>query len=135
MKKLLLTALAITAFSYCFADDVPALKINKSNGESNIALSELLSIKYTESDMIVNMKDGTKQSIPLDDIIVMELGKIPTSINSIIGDMSNGETYSITDIEGKKISNGNVKEGISLPNQKGIYVITVGEKSKKVLVK
>lgn len=130
-KKLLSTALAVMVAGSSLADDVPALKISKSDGESAVVLSELLSIKYTESDMVVNMKDGTKQVFALDDIIVMELGQAPAAISSIL---SGAEAYVITDLQGKVVSKGNT-ETFALPAQKGIYVITVGDKSKKVLVK
>lgn len=130
-KKLLSTALAVMVAGSCLADDVPALKISKSDGESAVVLSELLSIKFTESDMVVNMKDGTQQTIALDDIIVMELGQAPTAISSLF---SGAEAYVITDLQGKVVSKGNGDKFI-MPTQKGIYVITVGDKSKKVLVK
>lgn len=61
--KLYSTTLALLVAGSCLADNVPALKINKSDGESAVVLSELLSIKYTESDMVVNMKDGTVNTL------------------------------------------------------------------------
>ena len=94
--KLYSTTLALLVAGSCLAGDVPALKINKSDGESAVVLSELLSIKYTESDMVVNMKDGTRMVFALDDIIVMETGQVPTAINSIFSDTA--ETYVITDL-------------------------------------
>lgn len=131
IKKLSSTALALVMAGSCFADDVPALKISKSGGESAVALSELLSIKYTDSDMVVNMKDGTKQVFALDDIIVMELGQTPTAISSIFSDYGKDAVYTITDVNGKIIAKGSLDS--SLP--KGIYIISVGDKSKKLLVK
>lgn len=137
-KKFLSTALAIMVAGSCLADDVPALKISKSDGESAVVLSELLNIKFTESDMVVNMKDGTQQTFALDDIIVMEVGQAPTAISSIFSGNDNDVVYTVTDINGKLIATGNLNSSpftlhSSLP--KGIYVITVGDKSKKVLVK
>ena len=130
--KLYSTTLALLVAGSCLADDVPALKINKSDGESAVVLSELLSIKYTESDMVVNMKDSTRMVFALDDIIVMETGQMPTAINSIFSDTA--ETYVITDLRGNVLSKGR-GERVALPSPKGVYIISVGDKSRKILVK
>ena len=130
--KLYSTTLALLVAGSCLADDVPALKINKSDGESAVVLSELLSIKYTESDMVVNMKDGTRMVFALDDIIVMETGQMPTAINSIFSDTA--ETYVITDLRGNVLSKGR-GERVALPSPKGVCIISVGDKSRKILVK
>ena len=130
--KLYSTTLALLVAGSCLADDVPALKINKSDGESAVVLSELLSIKYTESDMVVNMKDGTRMVFALDDIIVMETGQVPTAINSIFSDKA--ETYVITDLRGNVLSKGRGGR-VALPSPKGFYIISVGDKSRKILVK
>ncbi len=133
MKKLLSTALSIMVAGSCLADDVPALKISKSDGESAVVLSELLNIKFTETDMVVNMKDGTNQTFALDDIVVMEIGQAPTAISTVFPG-NTAAAYVITDLQGKVMSKGD-GEMLVMPAQKGIYVITVGDKSKKVLVK
>ena len=130
--KLYSTTLALLVAGSCLADDVPALKINKSDGESAVVLSELLSIKYADSDMVVNMKDGSQMVFPLDDIIVMETGQMPTAINSIFSDTA--ETYVITDLRGNVLSKGR-GERVALPSPKGVYIISVGDKSRKILVK
>lgn len=132
IKKLSLVALASVITVNCLADDVSVLKISKSAGESAVVLSELQSIKFTDSDMVINMKDGTKQFIAFNDIIVMELGQTPTSISSIFPDTD--EAYMITDLRGNILSKGK-DEKFVLPMKRGIYILSVGEKSKKILVK
>ena len=130
--KLYSTTLALLVAGSCLADNVPALKINKSDGESAVVLSELLSIKYTESDMVVNMKDGTKMVFAIDDVIVMEQGLSPTDINTLFSNTA--ETYVITDLQGKVVSKG--KNGnCAWPTKTGVYILSVGEKSKKLIVK
>lgn len=135
--KPLSTALAFMMAGSCLADDVPALMISKSDGESAVVLSELLSIKFTETDMVVNMKDGTKQTFALDDIIIMELGQATqTAISSIFTDSDINSVYTLTDINGKIVARGNSSlSTLHSPLPKGIYIITVGDKSKKILVK
>ena len=131
-KKLYSLVLAILVAGSCLADEVPSLKINKSDGESAVLLSELLSIKYADSDMVVNMKDGSQMVFPLDDIIVMQLGQAPTAINSIFSDKA--ETYVITDLKGNVVSRDK-GERFTLPSQKGVYIISSGDKSRKILVR
>ena len=131
-KKLYSLVLAILVAGSCLADEVPALKINKSDGESAVVLSELQSIKFADTDMVVNMKDGTKLVVALDDIIVMELGQTPTAIHSLMSHPA--PTYVITDLQGHLVSKGKA-ESITWPTQQGVYILSVGDKSKKLFVK
>lgn len=136
IKNFLSTALATMMVGSSLADDVPALKISKSDGESSVVLSELLSIKFTESEMVVNMKDGTKQVFSLDDVMVMELGQTsPSDISSIFADSDINAICTITDINGKVVAKGKLADGNVLPSRKGLYILTVGDKSKKIFVK
>lgn len=132
IQKLNLSALAILLAGSCLADDISALKIRKNDGENTLALSELRSIKYTDSDMVLNMKDGSQQVFALDDIVVMELGQISMAIKNICFDKN--DAYVITDLQGKVVSKGNCAE-LSLPILKGIYTLSVGNKSKIIVVK
>lgn len=110
----------------------PTLAIHKRDGECTVVLSELLSVKYTESDMMVNMKDGTQLVFPLADILVMELGQQPTAVGGLFPHAA--EPYVITDLQGKILSEG--KGGPFVwPTQKGVYIISVGDKSKKLILK
>ena len=76
--------------------------------------------------------DGSQMVFPLDDIIVMQLGQAPTAINSVFSDKA--ETYVITDLQGNVVSRGK-GERFTLPSQKGVYIISSGDKSRKILVK
>ena len=105
MKRIIYsTVLAVWAAGGCLANDVPSLTIHKSDGESTVVLSELQSIKFADTDMVVNMKDGTKLVVALDDIIVMELGQTPTAIHSLLSHPA--PTYVITDLQGHLVSKG-----------------------------
>ena len=131
-KNLYSTALAIMMAGSCLANDVPMLTIQKTNGESNVVLSELLSIKYTDSDMVINMKNGTQLLFAFDDVLTMVTGLKPTAINSIFSNAS--QTYLITDLQGKVVLKGK-SDKFTLPTQKGAYIISVGNKSKVIIVK
>lgn len=131
-KKLYSTAMTICVAGSCLANDVPTLTIHKSDGERAVVLTELQSIKYADSDMVVNLKDGTQLVFALDDIIVMELGQAPTAIHSLFSHPA--ETYVITDLRGHVVSSGKEKS-ITWPTQQGVYIISVGDQSKKLFVK
>ena len=131
-RTLYSTALGILMSGTSLADDLPTLAIHKRDGECTVVLSELLSVKYTESDMMVNMKDGTQLVFPLADILVMELGQQPTAVGGLLPHAA--EPYVITDLQGKILSEG--KGGPFVwPTQKGVYIISVGDKSKKLILK
>ena len=132
-KKLYATSLAILVAGSCLADDAPSLHIRKMDGESTVALFELLSIKYADSDMVINMKDGTKLVCPLDDIIVVSLGQQTTAIGNLFPDSATAETAVITDLKGRVVSKGKGRQ-VSLPATKGVYIITTGHQSKKIIV-
>ena len=107
MKRIIYsTALAVWAAGGCLANDVPSLTIHKSDGE--------------------------KLVVALDDIIVMELGQTPTAIHSLLSHPA--PTYVITDLQGHLVSKGKA-ESITWPTQQGVYIISVGDKSKKLFVK
>lgn len=135
MKHLFLTAMTVAMANVSFADDVPGLKISKSSGDTSVALAEVASIKYTATDMIVNMNDGSQHVIALDDIIVMKFGAVPTAISRIIADANPDATYTIVDLAGKVVGSGKVKKGIAMPAVKGLYTITIGDNTKKLLIK
>lgn len=118
-------------------DEVPALCISQTNGENQVELSEILSIKYTGTDMVINLKDGTRQTVPLDDIIVMELGKMVVSVRDLVKQSNGCDTYTITDINGKLIAKGKIKSNklVNMPTRRGLYILTIGNQSQKILIK
>lgn len=117
-------------------DEVPALCIGSQNGEDQIELSEIRSIKYIEDDMVVCLKDGTTMVFAMDEIVVMELGSMVTYIRSAASQPEGNGSYRITDLSGKLVAKGKVKgnKQIALPAKKGIYVVTIGGQSQKVVV-
>lgn len=134
-KKLSSIAWALMAAGSCLADEVPALKITNQDGERAVVLSELLSIRFTESDMVVNMKDGTKQVFELDDILVMQVGQMPADLRSIFADSDILDICTVTDINGQVVAKGRLTDRHLLPAKPGVYILTMGGKSKTIIVK
>lgn len=140
MKRyyLIVIAIAWTLTLPILADDeVPALCINNSKEEYQVELSEILSIKYTDTDMVINFKDGTKQIVSLDEIQVMEFGRMVTAIRNLTTQYKSNGAYTITDLRGNLVVKGNTKSSdeISVPIKKGLYLLTIGKRTSKILVK
>lgn len=138
IKRLLLSVLVAMLVLPMMADDeVPALCINQSEGENQVEISEILSIKYTDTDMIVNYKDGTRLTFALDEIVVMELGRMVTAICTLAKQSNGNGAYTITDLQGKLIAKGKAKSKrqVSLPTKQGVYLLTIDGCTSKILVK
>lgn len=137
MKKTMISALMATAFLPCFADDVPSLKINANGTETNLELAGIKTIKFSENNMMVNFKDGTEKTFSLDDVTVIEFGTTTSAIKEILAEGNEDSTFSITDINGKTIIKGKCKDfqNLNMSLMRGLYVITSGKTTKKILVK
>lgn len=137
MNKKLLSVLVAALALPCFADEVPSLNISQNDAESKIELSGILSIKYTDTDMVVSMKDGTQSSFPLDEIVMIEFGRMASAIRTLLADECGDGSYAIIDLQGKVVAKGNVNANgtVALPVAKGVYMLSVGNKTKKILVK
>ena len=137
MKKHLLSLVVSFATVPCLADDVPALAIGAGGTETSIELASISNIKYTATDMVVNLTNGETKTFALDDVTIMTFKQVPSAIKSIISEASANDCFIISDIAGKVIVQGKAKdsESIVMPDAKGLYIITVGDKSRKILVR
>lgn len=137
MKKALVSAFMMVIFSPCFADDVPSLIIKGNGTETNMELSGIKNIKFTENSMVVNLKDGTEKSFSLDDITIVEFGTTASTIKDIIADSNEESTFCIANANGNIIIKGQCKDfkNLNMSLQRGLYIITSGKTTKKILVK
>ena len=138
MRKLLLLFIFATVSLAALSDGVPALQVSASSKQNNVELSGILSIKYSDTHMIVTMKDGSQQTFPLDDIQVMHFGQMAaTAIASLLSEAGDNGTYTITDLQGKVVLAGRATSArqVILPQKRGIYTLTVNGRSKKILLK
>lgn len=119
--------------SSAYADDKVAGLIVSTNGNNEeIALSNIANIKFDESQMTVNLKDGSNIAIPFDEVKTMTFAEIsaPTSLKQVLG-MKRGK-ITVADIQGRTVWSGKV--GDNMPKLKGLYVISDGKKSQKVII-
>lgn len=134
MKKLIVITAAVMCSLCSFAEEKPGIVINRTDGSStSIEISLLKSIKFSEGNMIVCMKDESQQTINLDDVTTITFADVITAIR-VVTEGKTDEQVTITDISGRIIYKGNVAEVGNAGHLSGIYVITVGEKSHKVRI-
>lgn len=132
-KKILMSCFMTMLLSSAYADDKVAGLIVSTNGSNEeIALSNIANIKFDESQMTVNLKDGSNIAIPFDEVKTMTFAEIsaPTSLKQVLG-MKRGK-ITVADIQGRTVWRGKV--GDSMPKLKGLYVISDGKKSQKVII-
>ena len=137
MKKELITIIAMLCSLSMSADDVtPGITVSKTDGSNaSIPLTTLQSIKFSDGNMVINLKDKSQQTFSIDEIAIIKFEDIATAINTL----SCGNTYnsniSITDLSGHIVFNGKAAEAMQTKLPAGIYVITTNGKSYKVMIK
>lgn len=121
----------------CSADDVPSLKIGAKDANNELALSAIQSIKFSDTEMLVNLKNGTQKAFALNDITIVEFGKMTSAIKNILQEEGQDGEFTITDISGKVISKGKTTDNINgiVPEKRGLFIVRSGKVTKKILVK
>ena len=117
---LMVTALAVP----CLADDVPALTIKTTEAENTIALSSIAKVTYTDTAMVIFLKDSSTQTFDMDHITAMTFTAtdVATQIGTLKEDAAVGTAvYTLGGVR----TNGT--------NKKGLYIIKLGKDFKKVV--
>lgn len=137
MKKELITIIATLCSLSMSADDVtPGITVSKTDGSSaSIPLTTLQSIKFSDGNMVINLKDKSQQTFIIDEIAIIKFEDIATAINTLsCGNISNGN-ISICDLSGHTVYKGKAAEAKQTKLPAGIYVMTINGKSYKVMIK
>lgn len=137
MKKILLLLATVLSAS-AYADDVPGMTVSTNDSEAEIAIQNIRTITYSDDKMIVNLTDGTAQTFSIDEVKLITFGDITTAIKGLVKDGERHSQYQVTDLNGRVIMSGKVDDGsldLKRRDLKGIYIVTVGDKSQKVILK
>lgn len=137
MKKELITIIATLCSLSMSADDVtPGITVSKTDGSSaSIPLTTLQSIKFSDGNMVINLKDKSQQTFIIDEIAIIKFEDIATAINTLsCGNISNSN-ISICDLSGHTVYKGKAAEAKQTKLPAGIYVMTINGKSYKVMIK
>lgn len=136
MKKELITIIAMLCSLSMSADDVtPGITVSKTDGSSaSIPLTTLQSIKFSDGNMVINLKDKSQQTFIIDEIAIITFEDVVTAINTLTCG-NTAKIISITDLSGHIVFNGKAAEAMQTKLPAGIYVITTNGKSYKVMIK
>ena len=137
-KTGILLASLLMSHLYIYADGDKSMTITSTNHtDAEYSVTSISSVKYENGKMIIALKNGSVQSFDVADIKSMIFGSITSAIESMTGNDSS-VPYTIFDDSGKVVASGMTNENgkVDTPaNMKGVFVIKVGDKCKKVIIK
>ncbi len=153
--KFLLNIIAAIALALstqmAWADDYAFLNINAENGENSFQVNQISEITFDTSNMIVHLADGSQQQLPLSGLnkmffaqtgsqsigsIALEAEKIRTVGGQLRLQLDEGEKAVVYNMKGTLVYTTNRSGSVQLDNlPKGIYIVRVGNTTKKILTK
>lgn len=83
MKKTMISLLATALVTPCLAESVPALLIRTEAAEQTIALVEISKVNYTETEMLVSMRDGGVCAFVIDEITAMKFTQMEVETTAV----------------------------------------------------
>ncbi|MBR1414765.1 MAG: T9SS type A sorting domain-containing protein [Prevotella sp.] len=140
-----LLALSATAM----ADEYQYLTVTETSGETNYAVSNIQKITFDSTYMVLHLSDGTTQQVPLSGLTKMffsdgQAGIATTQMQSKIqfhngilrADVASGESISVFNMKGEKVFSAHASGTYDLSTlTKGVYIIKVGQETRKVINK
>lgn len=123
MKQKILTTIAMTLSMTCLAEEMPTLKIKTGSAESSILLKDINRVNYTDTEMVINLFDGSSKTFVIDDIKSLAFDNMDPSTSIKTHDNKEQNNVSIFDISGIKREN---------TDKNSIYIIKSGKTTKKI---
>ena len=132
------------------ADDYQYLTVAQGDGETSFTLNSIQKITFDATNMNLQMKDGTTQSLALNSLQKMFFTEGATGI-ATLGDtkskiqfaggmlrvtMASGEKLTVYNMKGEQVFSANESGSYDLSMLvKGVYILKVGNQTKKVVNK
>ena len=136
-KNILMASMFLSSLHIC-ADDGKAMVLKSTNeATQSYAVSNISSVKYEDGVMILTLKNGNVQKLNVEDIKSMTFDSVATAIETLNAD-GGAIAFSVYDESGKEVASGMTGEDgkVDMPvNLRGVYVIKVGNVTKKIVVK
>lgn len=123
MKQKILTTIAMALSMTCLAEEMPTLKIKTGSAESSILLKDINRVNYTDTEMVINLFDGSSKTFVIDDIKSLAFDNMDPSTSIKTHDNKEQNNVSIFDINGIKREN---------TDKNSIYIIKSGKTTKKI---
>ena len=151
MLAVLLLLVGVTAF----ADDYAYLSIVQTGEQSEVSISNIKNITFDDTNMIINLTDNSQQKLPLAGLSKMFFTNESTGIQSVAASAkqsnfvlkdgvlhvtgAQGANISVFDVNGKAVRSVTASKAETEINlsglTKGIYIVRVGNQTKKVMNK
>ena len=157
MKNLrnILAAWLLMVGATAFADDYAYLSIVETGGQSEVSINNIKNITFDDTNMLINLTDGNQQKLPLSGLTKMFFSGESTSIQSVAANGkqtsfalkdgvlhvagAQGANITVFDVNGKAVRNviaTRAETEINLSGlTKGVYIVRVGDQTKKILNK
>ena len=149
MRTLLLSALLALSTS-ALADDYQYLTVTQSTGgDRSFAVSNIQKITFDATNMVLHLSDGTTQSLALAGLSKMffsdgqtgiatrqTASKMQFSDGVLRATVAPGELISIYNMKGEQVFSTNESGTFDLTTLiKGVYIVKVGNETRKVVNK
>ncbi len=151
----ILAVLLLTIGVAVQADDYAYLTIEQKGGTNSVSISNIKNITFDETNMLINLTDGTQQQLPLAGLSKMFFSNEGTGIQAVGNTGSqasfmlkdgvlrvagaSGAVISLFDSNGRLVRSVTAREAqteVSLSGlNKGVYIVKVGAQTKKMLNK
>ncbi len=126
------------------------LCITQTAGQTNFTVSDIKNITFDESNMLINLTDGSQEKLPLSGLTKMFFTGEPTGVQRIGTSHSaftikdgvlhvkdaNGTHVTIYDMNGKAVRDVTLQQSETEMNlsglTRGVYIVKVGSQAKKI---
>ena len=151
LRNLLALVVLLLSTQVALADNYAFLNISDNNGETSFELNQISRITFDASNMVVHLSDGSQQQLPLIGLKRMffsETGTQNTTSIAFLGQKINvgdgqlrlqldeGERAMVYNMKGSLVYTTNHSGTLQLDNMpKGVYIIRVGNVTKKIMTK
>jgi len=152
MKKFrtLMASLMLALASTALADNYQYLTITQDGGDTSFTVSNIQKITFDTTNMILQLMDGTSQSLPLSGLqkmffsdganAIASMGEAKSTIQfkggMLHADIARGEKLTVYNMKGEQVLSANQSGTYDLTTfVKGVYIVKVGAEAKKVVNK
>ncbi|MCR4603785.1 MAG: T9SS type A sorting domain-containing protein [Prevotella sp.] len=148
--RTMIASLLLMIGSTAMADSYQYLTIAQSGGETSFTVNNIQKITFDTTNMILQLKDGTSQSLPLSGLQKMFFANGTNAIANmneakstiqfkggmLHADIAAGEKLTVYNMKGEQVLSANQSGTYDLTTfVKGVYIVKVGTEAKKVVNK
>ncbi len=152
MKTLrtIVSALMLATASTSMADNYQYLTVTQTDGDTSFAVVDIRKITFDATNMVLHLADGATQTLPLTSLQKMFFASESAAIEAVAqgeqkvhfsngmlrADLQAGEAVTLFNMKGEQEFSTNKSGTYDLKHlAKGVYIVKVGQESKKIINK